>query len=94
MGHLQHGHIRMKQAFLPGKTRPVIPSVQHCHMPGASNDGVMCVKSKSEVGFRGVGKVIKNYFHGEYLPHGLAAESIQHRNGTELDFHFCFAVHL
>lgn len=39
-------------------------------------------------------KVIKNYFHSGYLPHSLVTESIQHRNGTELNFHFCFAVHL
>jgi len=39
-------------------------------------------------------KTIKNYFHGEYLPHSLVTESIPHRNGTELNFHFCFAVHL
>lgn len=39
-------------------------------------------------------KVIKNYFHGGYLPRSLVMESIQRRNGTELSFHFCFAVHL
>lgn len=39
-------------------------------------------------------KVIKNYSHGRCLPHSLATEGIQHRNGTELSFHFCFAVHL
>lgn len=31
---------------------------------------------------------------GGYLPYRLVTETIQHRNGTELDFHFCFAVHL
>lgn len=39
-------------------------------------------------------KVIKNYFHGGYLPRSLVMESIQRRTGTELSFHFCFAVHL
>lgn len=84
--------------FCPGNRKSALSSVQHCHTPRASSVGVTGVHIKRAGVLQGGGKgrdlLIFFLEKGGYLPYRLVTETIQHRNGTELDFHFCFAVHL